>query len=228
MLEGCGFSFFRHQAAWELIEGTCCCSWIVRPQTLMNIARALPSSRLLSRGYATKHSKKFPRPKPGTAERPAYHAPDPLVNNPKAAVTALEDENLTFIYRPPPSVASAHSYTTAPASPLLRDKPSPSQEFLPPLVRPALHKPAPPRASDEVVAKIRDLRATDPDKYSRGELARMFDVTRAFVSMVAPVKIKKRKEIQKRIEVEHQEARSKWSERHSLVQAIRRKRRELW
>jgi hypothetical protein len=194
----------------------------------MNITRALSSSRLLSRGYATKNASKFPRPKPGTAERPAYHAPDPLVNNPKAAVITLEDENLTFIHRPPPSAASAYSYTTAPASPLLRSQPIPSEEPLPPFARPALHKPAPPRATDEVVAKIRELRAIDPEKYSRGELARMFNVTRSFVSMIAPVKIKKRKEIRRKVEVEHQEARSKWTERHSLVQAIRRKRRELW
>ncbi|EKM79401.1 hypothetical protein AGABI1DRAFT_85248 [Agaricus bisporus var. burnettii JB137-S8] len=194
----------------------------------MNITRALSSSRLLSRSYATKHASKFPRPKPGAAERPAYHAPDPLVNNPKAAVTTLDDENLTFIHRPPPSAASAYSYSTAPASPLLRSQPAPPAEFLPPLARPALHKPSPPRASDEVVAKIRELRATDPDKYSRGQLAKMFNVTRAFVSMIAPVNVKKRKEIRRKFAGEAQEARSKWSERHSLVMAIRKKRRELW
>lgn len=194
----------------------------------MNFSRALSISQPLARGYATKHASKFPRPKPGTAERPAYHAPDPLVNNPKAAVTTLEDENLTFIHRPPPSAATPHSYTTSPASPLLAGRVMPVDGPLPPFARPGLQKQVPERASDEVVAKIRELRETDPEKYSRGELARMFNVTRSFVSMVAPLNVKKRKEIVRRTEAEHAEARSKWSERHSLVQAIRRKRREMW
>lgn len=194
----------------------------------MNVSRALASSRPLARGYATKHSKKFPRPKPGTAERPAYHASDPLVDNPKATVVTLEDEGVTFIHRPPPSAATPHSYTTAPASPLLTSRVSPVDGPLPPFARPGLQKQVPERASDEVVTKIRELRENEPDKYSRGELARMFNVTRSFVSLVAPLNVKKRKEITKRTETEHAEARSKWSERHSLVQAIRRKRRELW
>ncbi|KAF9454760.1 hypothetical protein P691DRAFT_655355 [Macrolepiota fuliginosa MF-IS2] len=194
----------------------------------MNVGRVLSSSRPFTRGYATKHASKFPRPKPGTAERPAYHAPDPLVNNPKATVTTLKDENLTFIHRPPPSAATPHSYTTAPASPLLANLVTPSEGPLPPFARPGMQKQIPERASDEVVAKIRELRQNEPEKYSRGELARMFNVTRSFVSMIAPLNVKKRKEVVRRTEAEHADARSKWSERHSLVQAIRRKRREMW
>jgi len=99
---------------------------------------------------------------------------------------------------------------------------------LPPFSRPGLHKPGPERASDETIAKIRELREKEPEKYSRGQLAEMFNVTRAFVSTVAPLKVTKRKEIQEQVEKEHEVARSKWSERHSLVKAIRKKRRELW
>ncbi|KXN88197.1 hypothetical protein AN958_07656 [Leucoagaricus sp. SymC.cos] len=194
----------------------------------MNVTRVFNSSWPLARGYATKHASKFPRPKPGTAERPAYHAPDPLVNNPKAAVTTLEDENLTFVHRPPPSVATPHSFTTNPSSPLLMPNVTPVDGPLPPVARPGMQKPSPVRATDEVVAKIRELREADPEKYSRGELARMFKVTRSFVSMVAPLRVTRRKKILEKTAAEHEEARSKWSERHSLVQAIRRKRRELW
>jgi len=186
------------------------------------------ASRFLTRSYGTKHSRKFPRPNPGTAERPAYRPPDPLVNNPKATVTTLEDENLTFIHRPPPSAASPHSFTTNPCSPLLKPVPTLVDGPLPPFARPGLHKPGPERASDETIAKIRELREKEPDKYSRGQLAKMFNVTRAFVSTVAPLKVTKRKEIQEQVEKEHEVARSKWSERHSLVKAIRKKRRELW
>jgi hypothetical protein len=194
----------------------------------MNVACVLSSSRQFARGYATKHASKFPRPKPGTAERPAYHAPDPLVNNSDAAVTKLQDEGLTFIHRPPPSAATPHSFTTNPASPLLTAKVTPVDGPLPPFARPGLQKQSPGRASDEVIAKIRELRETHSEEYSRGELARMFNVTRSFVSMIAPLRIKKRKDIVKKTEREHAAARAKWSERHSLVQAIRRKRRELW
>ena len=99
---------------------------------------------------------------------------------------------------------------------------------LPPFSRPGTHKPSPERASDVTIAKIRELREKEPDKYSRGQLAKMFNVTRAFVSTVAPLKVTKRKEIQEQVEKEHEVARLKWSERHSLVKAIRKKRRELW
>jgi hypothetical protein len=99
---------------------------------------------------------------------------------------------------------------------------------LPPFARPGTHKESPPHASDETIAKIRELREVDAEKYSRGELAKMFNVTRSFVSMVAPLRSKKRREIAEKTQVEVEAARSKWSERHSLVKAIRRKRRELW
>lgn len=106
--------------------------------------------------------------------------------------------------------------------------PTPVDGPLPPFARPGLHKPGPERTSDETIAKIRQLRENEPEKYSRGQLAKMFNVTRAFVSTVAPLKVTKRKEIKEQVEKEHEVARSKWSERHSLVKAIRRKRRELW
>src|SRR5258705_2524283 len=66
---------------------------------------------------------KYPRPRPGTAEKPPYRAPDPLVNNPKATVTKLGgEEELTFIHRPPASAPSPYSLSIAPASPLLRPR----------------------------------------------------------------------------------------------------------
>ena len=196
-------------------------------RTAMNNTRVISSSRFLTRSYGTKHSRKFPRPNPGTAERPAYRPPDPLVNNPKATVTTLEDENLTFIVHHLLQPLRIHLRPIL-VPPLLRPMPTLVDGPLPPFSRPGLHKPGPERASDETIAKIRELREKEPDKYSRGQLAKMFNVTRAFVSTVAPLKVTKRKEIQEQVEKEHEVARLKWSERHSLVKAIRKKRRELW
>ncbi|PPQ67542.1 hypothetical protein CVT26_006844 [Gymnopilus dilepis] len=170
---------------------------------------------------------KYPRPRPGTAERPAYHAKDPLVNNPKAVVTQLEDENLTFIHRPPPSAPSPISLTTAPASPLLRPPSEPYNGPLPPLSRSGPADP-PPRMSDEDLEKLRELRYSDPVKYTRGKLASMFNCTQTFVGLVAPLKRTARKPILKDRDALHEEARQRWSEKHSLVKAIAKKRRELW
>jgi len=174
-----------------------------------------------------RNAPKYPRPRPGTAERPAYHAKDPLIDNPKAVVTELEDENLTFVHRPPPTAPSPFSLTTAPASPLLRPPSVPYDGPLPPLSRSGPSLP-PPRLSDEDLQKLRDLRHSDPVRYSRGKLAKMFNCTQTFVGQVAPLKKPLRKSLLKDRDAQHELARQKWSEKHSLVKAISKRRRELW
>ncbi|KAK0503855.1 mitochondrial ribosomal protein subunit L20-domain-containing protein [Armillaria luteobubalina] len=176
-----------------------------------------------TRSYATR----YPRPKPGTSEKPPYRAPDPLINNPTAAVTTLPDEELTFIHRPPPTSPSPFSLTTDPASPLLRYRVKPTESALPPLSRP-IEKVQPERVSEAVIEKIKKLRRGNPEKYSRETLAKMFGCTQTFVGLVAALKSSKRKSLLKKREAGHQLEREKWSERHTLVKAIRAKRRELW
>ncbi|KAF8073799.1 mitochondrial ribosomal protein subunit L20-domain-containing protein [Lyophyllum atratum] len=180
----------------------------------MNFGRQLTLSVSLARTYATRGR----RPKPGTSERPAYHAPDPLTNNPQAVVTALHDEDLTFIHRPPPSAPSPFSLTTAPTSPLLRAATPPSSDPLPPSIRPSAEKVLPPRASDDTIAEIRRLRRSDPAKYSRGKLAKMFGCTQNFARM----------NLIRQRNLEHDKAREKWSEKKATVRAISAKRREFW
>ncbi|KAF8630870.1 hypothetical protein AX17_005229 [Amanita inopinata Kibby_2008] len=190
----------------------------------MNANRRI--SRCLShvRHYATK----YPRPRPGTAERPPVHRPDPLANNPKAVVTPLQDENLTFIHRPPPSSPSPFSLTTAPVSPLLYPKAMPVDGPLPPLSRPSANKPLPERLSDEAVEKIRHLRRSDPVTYTRTKLAKMFGCTQMFVGSIAALKKSERKALVKKEEEKCNIERATWSEKKQLVRAIRTKRRELW
>ncbi|KAJ7134531.1 mitochondrial ribosomal protein subunit L20-domain-containing protein [Mycena epipterygia] len=196
--------------------------------------RTLPSfASSFTRGYATKkfpHASKWPRPKPGTAERPAYHAPDPLVNNPNAVVTALPDEDLTFIHRPPPTAPSPYSLTTNPVSPLLRPRPPPQEDApLPPLSRkPKASHEGLPRASEQTMSEIRRLRALDPERYTTGVLARKFKVTRGFVSAIAALKKSKRREKRREQEQVVTSAREKWGEKKTTLMLIKAKRRELW
>ncbi|KAJ7600984.1 mitochondrial ribosomal protein subunit L20-domain-containing protein [Mycena floridula] len=178
------------------------------------------------RTYATR---KWPRPRPGSSERPPYRAPDPLIDNPNATVTALPDEDLVFIHRPPPTAPSPLSLTTNPISPLLRPRVSPAGSPLPPHIRPsAASKEPPERASDETIAKIRKLRLEDPMKYSRSTLAKMFGCTPNFVALVASLPKTKRKAMRKAQDQKHDEIREAWSEKKTLVRAIRAKRKEYW
>ncbi|KAG7088551.1 hypothetical protein E1B28_012533 [Marasmius oreades] len=171
---------------------------------------------------------KYPRPKPGTSERPPYRAPDPLIDNPAATITSLPEDDLTFIHRPPPTSPSPLSYTTNPVSPLLQPKASSTNGPLPPLIRPSADKPPLPRVPDEVVAKIRQLRLSNPEKYTRGRLAKEFGVTQHFVALIAATKKSKRKELVSQRDVLHAASRAKWSDKKKLVEDIRKKRRTYW
>lgn len=191
----------------------------------MNLNRKLTFSLALARSYATRGK----RPKPGTSERPAYHAPDPLVNNPHAVVTSLPDEDLTFIHRPPPTAPSPFSLSTAPTSPLLRPPSSVAPNTpMPPLIRPSANKVQPERATDATVAEIQRLRRSDPAKYSRGKLAKMFGCTQTFVGAVAALKTSARMATIRTRNQEHAKIREAWSEKKATVRAIRDKRRGLW
>ncbi|KAG1748666.1 mitochondrial ribosomal protein subunit L20-domain-containing protein [Suillus lakei] len=126
------------------------------------------------------------------------------------------DENLTFIHRPPPTAPSPHSTTLAPASPLLKS-PTPSNKHapMPPLLRPSAYNAAPSRMSDKDMEQLRKLRLSNPEKYSRAKLAKLFKCTPNFVSKVAALPRPQRKEEQ-------------WGEKKATFVAIKQKRREFW
>ncbi|KAH9851547.1 mitochondrial ribosomal protein subunit L20-domain-containing protein [Lenzites betulinus] len=177
-------------------------------------------SRLLSlrlpfsRSYATR-----------LPERPPYRAPDPLRSHPDRW-QELPEISSTFIHRPPPTAPSPLSFTTAPASPLLKDGPTPAEGALPPTV--AKEKGAKPRMTDEAIAKMRTLRREDPGKWTRGRLAREFDCTPWFVGkMVTLAGPERRRALETRDEA-HAAARGKWGERKTLQADIRKKRKEFW
>ncbi|KAJ7147515.1 mitochondrial ribosomal protein subunit L20-domain-containing protein [Mycena crocata] len=182
--------------------------------------------RTFTRTYATKLAK-WPRPKPGTAERPAYHAPDPLLNNPSAVVTALPDEQLTFIHRPPPTAPTPFSLTTNPTSPLLRPRFQQEDVPLPPLSRKRREVDLPP-ATTQTVSEIRRLRTLDPERYTTGVLAKKFKVNRGFIQKVAALKKSERKAKSRKQAEVVEKAREQWGEKKKTLMMIKAKRRELW
>jgi len=168
---------------------------------------------------------KYPRPRPGTSERPAFRHPDPLST---ALKTELADSQLTFIHRPPPSAPTPYSLSTAPSSPLLaKVQTPPVSRGLPPLSRPAPEKKH-TQVADETVLQMRALRHSDPKKYTRSVVAKMFGVEEAFVAFAAGLSHSAAKRSVAERNAVHALHRERWSERHQIVKAIQRKRRTLW
>ncbi|KIK95312.1 hypothetical protein PAXRUDRAFT_25554 [Paxillus rubicundulus Ve08.2h10] len=160
-------------------------------------------------------------------EKPPARFPDPLQNNANATVTTLQDSKLTFIHRPPPTAPSPHSTTLDPASPLLRPATATGGP-MPPFLRPSGYRPMPERLSKEDMVKLRELRLSDPNTYSRTELAKMFNCTPHFVSKIAAVPRSQRKQFAKNQETKHAAIREGWGERKATFMAIRQKRRQFW
>lgn len=164
--------------------------------------------------------------------RPPPRVSDPLADIPKVQ---LED-SLTFIHRPPPTIPSPESFTTAPSSPLLRPPVQPqgtttslTDPSLPPVSRPSLiPKTQYPQLSDQDIQSMRDLRHSDPAKWTRKKLAAQFNCSPAFVSLVAGLKNSDWKKQVRSVAVEHQRARDKWGEKKALLQKIRAKKKEFW
>lgn len=204
----------RHVDSWEqtsyyFLHPVPLRSAMFRPRLSLHLSRC--------RTYATR------RP-----EKPPARFPDPLHSNPNATVTTLEDSNLTFIHRPPPSVPTPHSTTLDPGSPLLKPPTHPTDGRMPPMLRPSSYKPEPERMSREDIEKIRALRLSDPRVHSRTKLAKMFNCTPHFISKIAALPRPQRRQMGRETEAEHKAVRERWGERKATMTAIRQKRREFW
>ncbi|TFK28033.1 hypothetical protein FA15DRAFT_665803 [Coprinopsis marcescibilis] len=187
--------------------------------------RALQLSSSFIRTYATRH----PRPRPGTSERPPAKHKDPLTSSASAHITELEEDGLTFIHRPPPSAPSPASLTTAPSSPLLQPAaPSPEGTALPPLLRKEKPQPQWTPVSPENIEKMKELRASDPVKYSTNKLAEMFGCSRMFITLATRISTKQLTALRRTQATEHEEHRARWSDRHKLVKAVRVRQRQHW
>ena len=164
--------------------------------------------------------------------RPPPRVPDPLADVPNVV---LED-NITFIHRPPPTMPPPESFTTAPSSPFLRPPTRPqgtttsfTDPSLPPVSRPSLiPKKQYPRLTDQDIQSMKELRHSDPAKWTCTKLAAQFNCSPGFVSLVAGLKSGDWKKQVKDTAAHHQRDRDKWGEKKALSQKIRAKKREFW
>ena len=177
------------------------------------------------RGYATRR-----------AVKPPPKIIDPLLNSPNAEISNLPD-GLTFIHRPPPTAPSPFSTTLLPASPLLRSSASTTgsgseaqdrEVSVPPRMRKEKAFPSNRVLTEEDFEKMRELRASNPYYYTRSRLAKQFNCPPFLVAQKIPLDTQSRTAAVEKRELAHEEIRSKWGERKSMVMAIRKKRREYW
>jgi hypothetical protein len=78
--------------------------------------------------------------------------------------------------------------------------------------------------TEEKLTQMRELRAKNPELYTRSRLAKMFNCSPVFVSMAAPLP----KDALKRVWREQAEQKQGWTWRKQLAREMREKRRALW
>ncbi|OSX59983.1 hypothetical protein POSPLADRAFT_1172267 [Postia placenta MAD-698-R-SB12] len=176
--------------------------------------KLLPLKAPLVRTYATR-----------LPQKPPHRAPDPLINNAHAAYQSLP-EDLTFIHRPPPTAPSPLSYTSSPASPLLKSHASDTGVPLPPTLRTL--QAAPERLTTEAIAEMRRLRKEDPATWTRAALAKKFGCTSLFIMKMAPLDKSERRRVLDKRDAEHEDSRSRWGEKKAFFREAARKRKEFW
>lgn len=82
--------------------------------------------------------------------------------------------------------------------------------------------------SHETMLKIRELRREDPARWTRGAVAKAFNVTTGFVFKTAALRPRDRKRALEKREEEHESFRSRWGEKKRMIKEIRQRRREFW
>ncbi|KAF1843115.1 uncharacterized protein K460DRAFT_290322 [Cucurbitaria berberidis CBS 394.84] len=125
------------------------------------------------------------------------------------------------------ATTTAHRRQTSPVA--MPGTPLSAPSFLPP--RPSASLPAPLRQPYEKryhltaqeIEEIRQLRLSDPDKWTRVRLAEKFGCSQFFVGMIVKVPEKAEK-----VSAEHEAARRKWGQRRRTAREDRERRKVLW
>lgn len=174
---------------------------------------SIPGSR---RGFATSSV--------GLRNTPARRPRDPLDASPDAIRHTLPSGE-TFIVRPPPSAQPARSTIYQP-QPLLNAQPISESSNLPPALRPRTRAVAaqPQIISPEQIATIQRLRKEDPIRYTKTALAKQFNCSPLFVSIVAPLPKAVRQVKKQQEELKKQS----WGLNKRVARAEREERRLLW
>ncbi|EDO19551.1 hypothetical protein Kpol_1018p84 [Vanderwaltozyma polyspora DSM 70294] len=76
----------------------------------------------------------------------------------------------------------------------------------------------------EQIEEIKKLRSQDPEKYTRKVLAKKYNVSALFISLVASAPKERVQEMDRRLNV----IKSQWHPRRAIAREDRKKRKELW
>ncbi|PYH95206.1 hypothetical protein BO71DRAFT_210120 [Aspergillus ellipticus CBS 707.79] len=136
---------------------------------------------------------------------------DHIIHNPPSSAPSVYLTPSKFL----PSNDVRKNLRTAPAN-------SNNSEELPPVVRAPSEKKYHLTPSD--IREIRRLRATDPMTWSRLKLAKRFECSPMFISLVCETSPQK-KEIQKRV---LEAVQSRWGSKRRMAREDRQLRREAW
>lgn len=168
-----GWSFASAPLSSEAVAGKRAFS------TSRTVPQQAPGSR---RGFATSSV--------GLRNTPARRPRDPLDASPDAIRHTLPSGE-TFIVRPPPSSAPARSTVYQP-QPLLHAQPASDSSSLPPALRPrsrfaARRETTEVAVTPDQIAEIQRLRRQDPITYTKSKLAKQFNCSPLFISIIAPL-----------------------------------------
>lgn len=212
------------------------CKTLLRTSLAQRQPSLLPLLHSRHESTTRRHKKLLALP-----EAPSYtsdRAAPTLIFNPPSSTPNVYHTPLIFLPKHDKRrqlYSTAQVYSTAAAhrrqtSPIARPgTPLSASSLLPP--RPSTMLPTPVRnpyektyhVTEEEVEQIRQLRAQDPDKWTRVKLAEKFGCSQFFVGMVAKAPKKAQ-----RVEAEHEAMRRRWGARRREAREDRERRKVLW
>ncbi|CDR87734.1 related to sulfide:quinone oxidoreductase, mitochondrial precursor [Sporisorium scitamineum] len=210
------------KGTWSVPKGFSFSAAPISPEAVAG-KRSFSSSSLQQHGVPGSR-RGFTTSSVGLRNTPARRPRDPLDASPDATRHTLPSGE-TFIVRPPPSSTPART-TIYQHQPLLNAQPASDTSSLPPALRPRsrLAQNVDTAITPDQIATIQRLRKEDPIKYTKTKLAKQFNCSPLFVSIVAPLpkavrQVKKQQEELKK---------SSWGLNKRVARAEREERRLLW
>ncbi|PWZ03193.1 FAD/NAD(P)-binding domain-containing protein [Testicularia cyperi] len=158
----------------------------------------------------------------GLRNTPARRPRDPLDASSDAVKHTLSTGE-TFIVRPPPTAPPSASTIYQP-QPLLNAQSlgSVDESSLPPAINPRSSPTAP--ITQAQIAEIQRLRKQDPIKNTKSKLAKMFNCSPTFISIVAPLP----KAVRQAKQAQQEQQKLSWGLNKRVARAEREERRLLW
>ncbi|KAF3932225.1 hypothetical protein ABW20_dc0110358 [Dactylellina cionopaga] len=225
----------RRRAA-PLINLATRCSDIRHKSTTRRMTKALrlhPHASFVGTASTIPAKSSHPPPSLSKAEPISSLLPN-IIHNPPAAAPTPHLTPKLFIPQDDPRYSAPSPtaiLTTAPALAVEPIAPRPQLtgsdgETSPDKLPPALTRPYQKtyHLSETDIQKIQRLRKSNPDKYSRNALAKMFGCSEFFIGMVAPTTDERKAKMLKKTE----EVKEKWGKIRTFAREERSRRRVLW